>query len=189
VRLYKYGGGLPIVTRVGTKAWTDIGWIEVDSATAGFGDGSCRKVLGSPVLDLRLRHMDPDAREMDFSRHGVPLIAFSTMADGAFPVELAHDRAGRLLAARMCLTTDVDELAGSWQPVGAVPITSGTCIAADPFIARDLYQRRFECPTGLFPVEVYEWRDPEDGIVDRLGIRICFERWSAEGGWADPDGS
>jgi hypothetical protein len=171
--LLKDVGDLSIPTSVGTRAWTESGWIEVDNATASFGDGACSKVLGSLVLDLRLRLTDP--------------IAFSTMADGTYPVELAHDRAGRLLAARICLTTDVDELAGSWQPAGAVPITSGTCIAADPFIARDVYQRSFESPTGLFPVEVYEWSDPEDGTVDWLGIRIRFHRCSAEGGRADPD--
>jgi hypothetical protein len=172
---------LSIPTRVGTRAWTESGWIEVDSATAGFEDGACRNVLGSPVLDLRLRLTDPHVKVIDFTRYGVPLIAFSTMADGTYPVELAHDRAGRLLAARICLTTDVDELAGSWQPAGAVPITSGTCIAADPFIARDVYQSSFESPTGLFPVEVYEWSDPEDGTVDWLGIRIRFHRCSSGG--------
>jgi hypothetical protein len=146
---------------------------------------------GDRVLDLHLGGTDPDAGVIDFNRYGVPLIAFSTMADGAYPVELARDRAGRLLAARMCLTTDVDKLDGVWQPVGGVPITSGTCIAADPFIDRELYQRSFQCPNGLFPVEVYGWRDPEDGSMDRLGIRIRFGSWAAAGsggGWADPDG-
>jgi hypothetical protein len=171
-------------TRVGSTAWTQIDWIEVDSATVGFGDDACRSILGRPVLDLHLGLTAPDAGIIDFTRYGVPLIAFSTMADGTYPVELARDRAGRLLAARICLTTDVDELEGVWQPVGAVPITSATCVAADPFIAREAYQRSFECPNGLFPVEVFEWRDPEEeGYVDRLGIRIRFEpdrlRWRA----------
>jgi hypothetical protein len=158
------------------------------------------------VLELHLRHTDPDASVIDFTHYGVPLIAFSTMADGTYPVELARDHTGRLLATRICLTTDVDELEGVWRPVGAVLITSATCIAADPFIAREMYQRSFHCPNGLFPVDVYEWRDPEEGgSVDRLGIRIRFEDCSAlehsersqaresglargsESGWADPD--
>jgi hypothetical protein len=165
---------------VGLSAWTEIGWVEIDSATAGFGDDACRSILGDRVLDLHLRRMDPGARVIDFTRYGVPLIAFSTMADGTYPVEMARDRAGRLLAARICLTTDVDELEGVWRPVGAVPITSATCIAADPFIDRDMYQRSFPCPNGLFPVEVFEWPDPEEeGSLDRLGIRIRFEHCSA----------
>jgi hypothetical protein len=175
---------------VSATGWTESGWIEVDSATVGFGDGACSGLLGDPVLDLHLGGTDPDARVIDFNRYGVPLIAFSTMADGAYPVELAHDRAGRLLAARICLTTDVDELDGVWQPVGAVPIASGSCIAADPFIARELYRRSIACPTGLFPVEVYGWRDPEDGSMDRLGIRIRFGSCPAagsDGRRADPD--
>jgi hypothetical protein len=194
--------------RVGLSAWTEIGWVEIDSATAGFGDDACRSVLGNRLLELHLRLTDPDARVIDFTHYGVPLIAFSTMADGTYPVELARDPGGRLLAARICLTTDVDELEGVWRPVGAVPITSATCIAADPFIDREMYQRSFPCPNGLFPVEVFEWRDPEEGgSVDRLGIRIRFEHCSAldhgersqvrasglargsEGGWADPDRS
>lgn len=129
------------------------------------------------MLELHLGLTDQDASVIDFTRYGVPLIAFSTMADGAYPVEVARDHAGRLLAARICLTTDVDELEGVWQPVGVVPISSATCIAADPFIDREMYQRSFPCPNGLFPVEVFEWRDPgEGGSVDRLGIRIRFEQ-------------
>jgi hypothetical protein len=158
--------------------WTEIGWIEVDTATVGFGDDACRSLLGGPMLDLHLDRADRAARVVDFTTYGVPLIAFLTMEDRDYPVELARDRAGRLLGARICLTTDVDELedelAGSWQPVGAVPITSATCLAADPFIDHELYRRSFECPNGLFPVEVFEWPDPEHGDVDRLGIRVRF---------------
>jgi hypothetical protein len=166
-------------TRPAWSEWSEIGWIEVDSATVGFGDDTCRTVLGDPLLDLHLGR-DPDARIIDFTQYGVPLIAFSTMADGTYPVELARDRADRLLGARICLTTDVDKLEGIWRPAGAVPITSTTCIAADPFIDHELYQRSFQCPDGLFPVEVFEWRDPEeDWSVDRLGIRIRFEDRSA----------
>ena len=67
----------------------------------------------------------------------------------------------------------------------------GGSYAADPFIDRELYQRSFQCPDGLFPVEVYGWRDPANGSMDRLGIRIRFGSWAAAGsggGWADPDG-
>lgn len=164
--------------------WTEIGWIEVDSATVGLGDDACRSMLGRPLLDLHLDGTSPDARIVDFTQYGVPLIAFLTMEDRDYPVELACDRAGRLLGARICLTTDVDELEheleGIWQPVGAVPITSATCIAADPFIDHVIYRRSFECPNGLFPVEVFEWRDPEqDWSVDRLGIRVRFGDRSA----------
>jgi hypothetical protein len=167
-------------THVAWSEWSEIGWIEVDSATVGFGDGASRSVLGRPLLDLHLGRTDPDARVVDFTQYGVPLIAFLTMEDRDYPVELARDRAGRLLGARICLITDVDELEGIWQPVGAVPITSTTCVAADPFIDHEMYQRSFECPNGLFPVEVFEWRDPEEEwYVDRLGIRIRFEDRSA----------
>jgi hypothetical protein len=160
--------------------WTEIGWIEVDSATVGFGDDACRSMLGSPLLDLRLGGTDPNAPVVDFTHYGVPLIAFSTMEDRDYPVELARDRTGRLLGARICLTTDVDELEGIWQSVGAVPITSATCIAADPFIDHQIYRCSFQCPNGLFPVEVFKWPDPEnDWCVDRLGIRIRFGDHSA----------
>jgi hypothetical protein len=164
--------------------WTEIGWIEVDSATVGFGDDSCRGLLGSRLLDLHVGRGHAHGPILDFTLHGVPLIAFTTMEDRDYPVEVARDRAGRLLGARICLTTDVDELednrAGSWQPVGAVPIASATCLAADPFIDHLIYQRSFECPKGLFPVEVFEWPDPEhDSTVDRLGIRVRFGDRSA----------
>jgi hypothetical protein len=164
--------------------WTEIGWIEVDTATVGFGDDACRSMLGRPLLDLHLDRTVPEARVVDFTQYGVPLIGFLTMEDRDYPVELARDHTGRLLGARICLTTDVDELEdeleGTWQPAGAVPITSGTCIAADPFIENELYQRSFDCPNGLFPVEVFEWPDPEnDWYIDRLGIRVRFGDRSA----------
>ena len=160
--------------------WSEIGWIEVDSATVGFGDDVCRRVLGRPLLDLHFGRGDGHGPVIDFTQYGVPLIGFVTMEDRDYPVELARDHTGRLLGARICLTTDVDELEdeleGIWQPVGAVPITSATCIAADPFIDHQIYRRSFECPNGLFPVEVFEWSDPEqDGSIDRLGIRVLFE--------------
>jgi hypothetical protein len=34
--------------------WTEIGWIEVDTAKVGFGDDACRSMLGQPLLDLYL---------------------------------------------------------------------------------------------------------------------------------------
>jgi hypothetical protein len=164
--------------------WTEIGWIEVDSATVGLGDDACRSILGRPLLDLHFGRGDGHGPVIDFTQYGVPLIGFLTMEDRDYPVELARDRAGRLLGARICLTTDVDELEdeleGIWQPAGAVPITSATCLAADPFIDHEIYQRSFDCPNGLFPVEVFEWRDPErDGSIDRLGIRVRFKDHSA----------
>ena len=160
--------------------WSEIGWIEVDSATVGFGDYVCWRVLGRPLLDLHFGRGDGHGPVIDFTRYGVPLVGFLTMEDRDYPVELARDGAGRLLGARICLTTDVDELEdeleGTWQPAGAVPITSATGIAADPFIENEIYQRSFDCPNGLFPVEVFEWRDPEqDGSIDRLGIRVLFQ--------------
>jgi hypothetical protein len=113
--------------------WTEIGWIEKDSANVGFGDDACRSRLGDPLLDLYLR-------------------------------------AGQLLGARICLTTDVDDLEGTWQPAGAIPVTSASCLAADPFIDHEIYRRSFDCPNGLFPVGVFEWPDPEEGgRVDWLG--------------------
>ena len=132
---------------VGLSMWTEIGWVEIDSATAGFGDDACRSVLGNRLLELHLT--DPDASVIDFTRYGVPLIAFSTMADGTYPVELARDPAGRLLAARICLTTDVDELEGAWQPVGAVPITSAACSRRTPSsigrCTNDRFSARMAC--------------------------------------------
>jgi hypothetical protein len=98
---------------MGLSAWTKIGWVEIDSATAGFGDGACRSVLGDSVLELYLGLTDPDARVIDFTRYGVPLIAFSTMADGTYPVELARDRAGWLLAARICFDDRRGRIGGS----------------------------------------------------------------------------
>jgi hypothetical protein len=37
--------------RVGLSAWTEIGWVEIDSATAGFVDDACRSLLGNRVLE------------------------------------------------------------------------------------------------------------------------------------------
>jgi len=111
----------------------------------------CRSVIGEPLLGLHVARGDSHGPIIDFTDYGVPMIGFLTMEDRDYPVELARDHASRLLGARICLSTE-----------------------------HELYRRSFDCPNGLFPVEVFEWRDPErDGSIDRLGIRVRFGDRSA----------
>jgi hypothetical protein len=59
--------------------WTEIGWLEVDSATVGFGDNACRSVIGKPLLDLHFARGDGHGPIIDFTAYGVPMIGFLTM--------------------------------------------------------------------------------------------------------------
>jgi len=52
--------------------WTEIGWLEVDSATVGFGDNACRSVIGKPLLDLHFARGDGHGPIIDFTAYGVP---------------------------------------------------------------------------------------------------------------------
>lgn len=72
----------------------------------------------------------------------------------------------------MCATNDVDELQGSWRQAGELDITSGRCLAADPYCSsKDSYRFEFDIPPGRYLAEVFDYRY-EDGRLDCLALRI-----------------
>src|SRR5207248_519825 len=105
----------------------------------------------------------------------------NTRADVGCPVERAVDVAELVRALRIEFVTDVADLHGEWRRVGSLSITSGRCVAADPFCMHsDRYWHELSAPNGTHDVEVYydDW--------DQLRIRLVFSepltrpQWGAD---------
>jgi hypothetical protein len=115
---------------------------------------------------------DTSFRVKDYTIKGLPLIAYVIMEDGGMQVEVIRDAAGAVVAARMCATNDVDEVAGVWRNAGELDIASGRCLAADPYCsAKDAYRFEFDVSPGRYVAEVFDWTG-DDGGHDCLALRI-----------------
>ncbi len=145
--------------------WVEAGWFEVDAATCGLGDASAGAIPTDRYLEVA-RDIGLDHDVFDFTGSGVPFVAVNTGEDAPYPLELARDAAGRLIAARVTFTNDVDQLDGKWVPAGRVEVSSGLAIAGDPFCEGPLYHQEFDCPEASYAVEVFEFDR------DHLGIRM-----------------
>jgi hypothetical protein len=142
------------------RAWQEVGWIGVDSATCAFGDAD---ILGDEAT------LDPaDGVDQD-GNVGPPasLVVCSTRADFDLPVEVLHDDRGVAAAARLCFTDDVDQLDGEWRAVGQLDVTLGRCLACDPYGTDHYYRLIFPMKPGSYLAEVFDF----DGDVLALRIR------------------
>jgi hypothetical protein len=82
----------------------------VDAATCFFGDANA--LPPDHQLPISLLPSGPhEARILEDG--GLALVVCGTGGDQEMPVEVGWDGEGRA-AARMCFTTDVDTLEGSW---------------------------------------------------------------------------
>ena len=158
----------------GEVRWEIVGSIEVDGACCGFGDATAASVTRSVFLD----RVDWDGEVYDFDARGVPFVAANTKVDASFPVEVSHDRQGGIAAARIYFTDDADDLPGSWHGAGTISITSGSCIAADPFNMAESATSMVSFPVtnGPAKVEVFLHSADDDENTDLLGIRVTFAR-------------
>lgn len=152
--------------------WVEIGLLQIDSATCAFGDAD---VLGPSFQADPSASPAMDGPVQDWTERGAPLVACDTREDLPLPLEVSFDQDGRVIAARLTFTTDVDELEskgeGRWRKAGAVSIESGRCLAADPFCSPvPAYRLVFDVVAGMYLVEAFVTGD------DCLGLRIRLLR-------------
>ena len=155
-----------------SRQWRTVGGIAIEAATCAFADAArlpANFSLQPGVLE------QSELRVQDGAQAGLPLIACATMEDCPLPVEVLRDEVGESLAARMCFTTDVDEVRGRWSPVGTLEITRGRALAADPYcLPGEIYRLEFDLSNGRYVAEVFECTEPKIGW-DILGLRIRRE--------------
>lgn len=143
--------------------WEQIGSIEVDGATVAIAEAAHLDAIVA-ARDALVGRRDGSSRSL-----GIAMVHVCTGVDTLFPVEVAHHDDGSLAGLRVEFVTDVAELDGVWRSLDSISLTSGECLVADPFCLPDeVYWLKMPCPTGIFPVEVFEF----DG--DRLGVRVAF---------------
>jgi len=145
--------------------WEQVGAIEVDSATVAIAEATHFDAIIA-VRDDLVGRRDGSARSL-----GIEMVHVITGVDTLYPVEVAYTADGSLAGLRVEFVTDVDELDGVWRPLDSISLTSGECLVADPFcLPNEVYWLTLPSPTGIFPVEVFDW----DG--ETLGVRAVFTR-------------
>jgi len=163
--------------------WEEVGYIEIDAATAGFGDAHAVKLLADqPKLFHFVKPVQPFPGIEDWQRVGIPFIAAFTRADVACPIERAFDTDGRVGGLRVEFVNDVENSKGEWREVGRLIIFSGRCVVADPYCMRSeqgAYQRELGAPTGSHSVQAFYWEQDQD----LLGLRILFSEPLARPKW------
>lgn len=108
-----------------SDAWDTLDWIGHDRLL-GFADGGIELSRYSAAFDEEV---------IVGSRSDPPCVVCFTDCDDDVPVEVQRNADGRVIAARMCWTTDVDQLdgtSGEWRGVGSLRIDSGMCRAWSP---------------------------------------------------------
>jgi hypothetical protein len=85
--------------------WERIAWIPHDSYLA-FADAA----VPADKHFTALQRTEINGRVIDATSTGVPVIACFTEADDPVPVEIQRDPQGQVSQARLCWTSDVDEL-------------------------------------------------------------------------------
>lgn len=151
--------------------WREIGVIEIDGGMCAFADASVDRNALSDAVSEHIGELSSKERSLDLSEYGFAAVACLTMVDVPLPVEVLAGDTGSLLGVRMCFTDDVDDLGGTWRPIGELRIASGNCMALDPSGSEDAHRLIFELPSGDYSAEVFDFTD-EDGSYDCLGLRL-----------------
>lgn len=143
--------------------WEEIGCIDQEAGTVAFGD---RAVLGSDfVLGTQARTVISTGAP---KRLADSLILESTGGDYPVPVEVLTDVDGSVVAARIPFATDLDEMFGTWRKTGELEVTTGQCVACDPWChPHPVYRFEFEVRPGRYIAERFV-----EGNGDVWGLRI-----------------
>jgi len=156
--------------------WKELGWIEVDSACVAFCDAS----IGS-------QRLPPDPRSLGEAGASLPeyegrLVYCPTREDCPLPIEVPSGSTGPSTIARMCFTTDVDEIEGSWRNVGSLELPDGRCLALDPHCEGPEYRFLFGLAPGSYRAQVFDFVNADtgaDAIRDVLAVRIVIDDGSS----------
>jgi hypothetical protein len=155
------------MTAMDEGMWDAIGGVEVDAGTVGFGD---RVALG-PNFWLNEPFAAATGAPEGFEGR---LVVEGTGEDCPLPVEVLVDTSGSVVAARMEFVNDVAEQEGEWQETGFLDLSTGRCLACDPFCHRAVYRFEFDVEPGRYVAERFVCTD--DGMVLGLRIRLLGSR-------------
>jgi hypothetical protein len=110
--------------------WEELIWIGHDSYLA-IADAA----LPAAKQFEALQATSIEGRVIDATMNGVAVVAAFTEADDNVPVEVQR-KGKRIVALRLCWTTDVDELdesgEGQWREVAMLPLPKGSCVVWTP---------------------------------------------------------
>jgi len=143
--------------------WEEIGSIDQEAGTVAFGD---RAILGSDfVLRTQGRTVISTGAP---KRLADSLILECTGGDFPVPVEVLTDVDGSVVAARIPFATDVDEMVGEWRKTGELVVTTGQCVACDPWChPHPVYRFEFDVRPGRYIAERFV-----EGHGEVWGLRI-----------------
>jgi hypothetical protein len=146
------------------EKWEEVGGVEIDSATCGFGEPGDFDRLGAELGWVLTGPHDAAVLTPD----GLAVAVCGTGADMGLPVEVLRDTGGSVVAARMAFVDDLDDLDGRWDQVGELQIDA-RCEADDPYGSEEVYRLCFDLPPGTYRAEVFR---PSGSDWDCLALRI-----------------
>jgi hypothetical protein len=155
------------------SGWQEVIWISQDGYLA-IADTAVPAAKQFEALQA-----SNEARVIDATKNGVPVVAVLTEADDDVPVEVQRDNEGRVVSLRLCWTTGVDELdesgEGQWYETAMLPLPKGSCVVWDPFHGDIENGAVIDVLPGDFAVEIFLTDS------DCLGLRVSRKE-STHGG-------
>lgn len=132
------------------SGWERVGVVPAGSASVAFA-------LPGAIVPL------PPGTDIRDGQPGV--VGFVTFEDKSVPVEVRRTD-GIVVEARIDVVIDVDDLAGTWRPVGILDVEIGGVAAVDPHLHGEQYRVEVPLPSGRWRAEVFD----SDG--DNLALRL-----------------
>jgi len=147
--------------------WEVLRWLGIDAATCMLGDADAF----SGEVKFGRAEAELIGRLAACVIPGRALAAMNTGGDQDVPVEVLRKK-GEIVAARLCMVTDVDETPGVWQALGEVAMASGMAVAADPFcVPSEYYHLTFTVRPGIYVAEVFVAAEDDDALALRIRLR------------------
>lgn len=147
--------------------WEVLRWMGIDAATCMLGDADAFSG------DVKFGRAEGEliGRLTACVIPGRALAAMNTGGDQDVPVEVLR-KGGEIVAARLCMVTDVDVTPGAWEVLGELAMVSGTAVAADPFcVPSEYYHLTFAVRPGTYVAEVFVAAEDDDALALRIRLR------------------
>ena len=144
----------------GLSGWRTFAWISIDRGAVCVGDGA---FVPATIAD----GLASDA-DVVVAPAGEQFALLWTKADIDAPVEVRR-RDGAIVEARVCITDDVDELAGTWTRYGSLDL-GPVCVVGDPFSTGEQARTTLDIVPGQYDIDVLELTDALG--TDLMGIRL-----------------